>query len=236
MSATGTDKKEKSYIYELYESPVAPEEIEARSFEAIDREAASHGFSDDEWIVVRRMIHTTADFSLINDVKFSPGAIEKAGEALRAGANLYADSNMIKSGLSLMRLQTAFPDYTKNKILCHIADEDVAGECKKAGLPRSLYAIRKAKPKLDGAIVVIGNAPVALLELNRMIAEGEVMPAVVIAMPVGFVHVIESKEELMKLDVEYITIQGRRGGSGIAVSVVHSLLAIASNQKSGDGA
>ncbi|HEB72171.1 MAG TPA: precorrin-8X methylmutase [Nitrospirae bacterium] len=234
MSATGTDKKDRSHIYKLYESPVAPEEIEARSFEAIDREAKSHSFSDDEWIVVRRMIHTTADFSLIGDVKFSTGAIRSACEALRAGASLYADSNMIKSGLSLMRLKAVFPDYTKDKILCHIADEDVAEECKKAGLPRSLYAIRKARPHLDGAVVAIGNAPVALLELNRMIAEGEVRPAVVIAMPVGFVHVIESKEELMGIDAEYITIQGRRGGSGIAVSVVHSLLAIASNQKSGD--
>lgn len=235
MSVSGTDKKGESYIYQLYDAPVAPERIEEMSFEAIDREATSHGFSDDEWIVVRRMIHTTADFSLINDVKFSPGVIEKAGEALRAGANLYADSNMIKSGLSLMRLQSAFPDYTKDKIFCHIADKDVAAECKKAGLPRSLYAIRKAKPNLDGAIVIIGNAPVALLELNRMIAEGEVKPAAVIAVPVGFVHVIESKEELMGLDMEYITIQGRRGGSGIAVSAVHSLLAIAANHKSGDG-
>ncbi|VAX18569.1 Cobalt-precorrin-8 methylmutase, partial [hydrothermal vent metagenome] len=124
MNATGTDKKDRSHIYKLYESPVAPEEIEARSFEAIDREAVSHSFTDDEWIVVRRMIHTTADFSLIGDVKFSPGAIKSACEALRAGASLYADSNMIKSGLSLMRLKAVFPGYTKDKILCHIADDD----------------------------------------------------------------------------------------------------------------
>lgn len=234
MSVTQTDKEKRPYIYKLYESPIAPEEIEARSFETIDREASGHGFSGDEWIIVRRMIHTTADFSLIDDVIFSPGAIDNAVEALRRGARIYADSSMIKSGVSLLRLRSVFPDYTKERVLCHIADEDVVEECKRAGLPRSLFAIRKAKPHLNDGIVLIGNAPVALMELNRMIAEGEVRPAAVIAMPVGFVHVVESKEELMELDAPHITLRGRRGGSAIAVSVIHSLLAIAAARKTAD--
>lgn len=218
-------------VYSLYEAPIAPEKIEAMSFEAIDREAGDHGFSEDEWIVVRRMIHTTADFSLIDSVRFSPGAIESAVEALSGGAHIYADSNMIKTGISEARLKAVRPDYTKQKILCHVADPDVAGEAGKAGLPRSLFAVRKAAGRLDGAVVLIGNAPVALMELCRMITEGEASPAVVVGVPVGFVHVVGSKEELMETGSPYITITGRRGGGALAVSALHSLAAIAARGK-----
>ena len=229
------ETKHRPEVYKLYESPIAPEEIEAKSFEAIDREAMGHGFTNDEWVVVRRMIHTTADFSLMENVKFSPDAIRSTADALSQGAYIYADSNMIKSGVSLARLKSACADYTKDRVLCHIADEDVAAESKKAGLPRSLYAVRKAKPLLDGAVALIGNAPVALMELNRMIVEEKVKPAAVIGIPVGFIHVVESKEELMSVGVPYITITGRRGGSTLAVSAIHSLLAIASAGKRGSG-
>jgi len=215
------------FVYNLYESPVAPEEIERRSFEAIDREADSSRFSPEEWIVVRRMIHTTADFGLLDAVKFSPDAIGAAVEAFGRGAPLYVDSNMIRSGLSVARLAAVWQGYTREMIRCHVADGDVAEECAAAGLPRSIFAARKARPWLDGAVVAIGNAPVALLEINRMVMEEGIRPAVVIGMPVGFIHVLESKEELMRLGVPYITVTGRRGGSPMAVSVVHSLLAIA---------
>ncbi len=223
MNETGTRR---SLIYNLYENRIKPEEIEQRSFDTIDNEADRGDFSDDEWIVVRRMMHTTADLTLGDSVKFSPDAIESAVEALRNGGHIYTDANMSKSGISLARLKSANPDYTKDKVLCHIADGDVAEEGKREGLPRSLYAIRKAQPSLDGAIVLIGNAPVALLELNRMIAEGETKPALVVGAPVGFVHVLESKAELMSMKIPYIVVDGRRGGSGIAVSVIHSLCAI----------
>lgn len=231
-----TEKSSRPLIYNLLEAPMAPEEIEAKSFEAIDAEAQDHGFTRDEWIVVRRMIHTTADFSLLNSVKFSDGVIASASEALRRGAPLYADSNMIRSGISAARLQAVNPAYTKDDVLCHIADADVAAECKSAGLPRSLYAIRKAGRKLDGGIVVIGNAPVALMELNRMIMEEGVRPAAVIGIPVGFIHVIESKEELERTGAPYITITGRRGGSPLGVAVVHSLCAIAAAEGGATGA
>jgi len=229
MSANRTDQNQgaRPGVYALYESPIAPEDIERLSFEAIDREAGGHGFGEEEWIVVRRMIHTTADFGLMDQVKFSDGVFDSAAEALGRGAPLYTDSNMIRSGISAARLRAVCPDYTKERVLCHIADEDVAAEAKRSGLPRSLFAIRKAKESLHGGVVAIGNAPVALLELNRMIAEEGVRPAVVIGMPVGFIHVVESKEELMGAGAPYITIIGRRGGSPLAVSVVHSLCAIA---------
>ncbi|MDH4184843.1 MAG: precorrin-8X methylmutase [Nitrospinota bacterium] len=214
-------------IYSFMERPIAPERIEQMSFEAIDRECGPHQFTPEQWVVVRRMIHTTADFGLMGEVRFSPGAIEAGIEAFRKKSPIYADSNMIKAGLSLARLTKVNPAYTKDDVHCHIADPDVAAECKKSGAPRSLFAARKAKSALDGGVAVIGNAPVALMEISRMIAEGEARPALVIAMPVGFIHVVESKEELMSLDVPYIVAGGRRGGSPMAVSVVHSLLILA---------
>ena len=117
--------------------------------------------------------------------------------------------------------------YRRESIICHVADTDVERKARKTGLPRSLIAIQKAKPLLDGAIVVIGNAPVALMELSRMIIEEGLRPSLVIAMPVGFVHVVESKEELMGLGGPHIATVGRRGGSPLAVSVIHALCGLA---------
>jgi len=220
-------------VHNLYESPMKPEEIEAASFAAIDSEAGEHGFSTDEWIVVRRMIHTTADFALIKSVLFSDDAIESASNALEERCSIYVDSNMIRSGVSEARLKAVNPAYIKDDVVCHVADKDVAEECKTAGLPRSLFAVRKAKNILHGGIAAFGNAPVALLELNRMIVEDGIKPALVIGMPVGFIHVEESKEELKSLGVPYIILEGRRGGSPIAVSVIHSLCAIAAERVRG---
>jgi precorrin isomerase len=163
----------------------------------------------------------------MRDVRFSDGAIESAIKAFRRKCPLFTDSNMIKAGLSLARLTKVNPDYTKDDVHCFIADPWVAAESKRTRLPRSLFAARKAKDILHGGVAVVGNAPVALMEINRMIAEEGVRPALVIGTPVGFIHVVESKEELMKLGVPYIAVQGRRGGSPMAVSVVHSLLILA---------
>lgn len=214
-------------IHALYESPMSGRDIEERSFSIIDREAPPHPFSPEQWQVVRRMIHTTADFGLIEDVRFSPDAVESGTAALRAGRPIYADSNMIRSGISLARLRAVCPDYAAETVICHVADEDVAARAREAGLPRSLFAIRKAKAALRGGIVACGNAPVAVLEINRMIVEEDVKPALVIAMPVGFVHVVECKDELMSLGVPHIVLAGRRGGSPLAVSVVHALCSLA---------
>jgi cobalt/nickel transport system ATP-binding protein/precorrin-8X/cobalt-precorrin-8 methylmutase len=180
------------------------------------------------------MIHTTGDFGLIDAVKFSPGAISSGIEALRCCRLIYVDSRMIQSGLSLKRLQSVHGGYDPSRIVCHVNDEEVAEKAQQMGLPRSLFAIRKAKSILDGSLVVFGNSPIALLELNRLILEEQIRPALVIAMPVGFVHVIESKEELISLDVPYIALTGRRGGSPLAVSVVHALCTIAGGQRYGE--
>lgn len=222
-------KKEKvsPLIHDFYASPLSGEEIESRSFAIIDQEAPAHGFSPEEWQVVRRMIHTVGDFGIMDRLRFSPGAVEAAKQALGQGSLIYCDSNMIRSGLSLARLKKVSPDYSPEKVLCYVADQEVAQEAAQKGWPRSLLAVRKARPFLGGAIVVFGNAPVALLELNRMIIEEDLRPALVIAMPVGFVHVLESKEELMSLGVPFIALTGRRGGSPLAVSVIHALCSLA---------
>lgn len=219
-------EKHTPFIYGFYASPLSGEEIEARSMEMIDREAPSKPFGPDKWQVVRRMIHTAGDFSLIEAVRFSPDAIAAGTEALRIGSTIYVDSRMIQYGLSLPRLQSVNPGYSPKSIVCHIADVGVAQQARQAGLPRSLFSLRKAKPILHGNVAVFGNSPVALLELNRLILEEHIRPALVIAMPVGFIHVIESKEELMSLDIPYIAIAGRRGGSPLAVSVIHALCSI----------
>lgn len=215
-------------IHRLLQNPLSGPEIEARSFAIIDQEIPSrNGFSPTAWEIVRRMIHTCADPSLAAAVKFSADAIASGTEALRRGRTIYADSNMIRAGLSLARLRSASAGYGPERIVCHVADTDVAKQAEASRLPRSLYAIRKAKALLAGGIAVFGNAPVALLELNRMVLEENIRPALVIAMPVGFVHVVESKQELMSLGVPFIAIEGRRGGSTLAVSVAHALCTLA---------
>lgn len=214
-------------VHDLMERPMSGEAIEARSLSLIDAEAPPHNLAPEQWAVARRMIHTTADFSLLGDLRFSGDAIDAAVKALRAGRPIYADSNMIRSGLSLARLRQVCPAYAPDSILCHVADANVAEEARAAGLPRSLFAVRKARAALDGGIAVFGNAPVALLELNRMIQEEGLSPALVIGMPVGFVHVVESKDELMRMGVSFIALAGRRGGSPLAVSVLHALCGVA---------
>jgi precorrin-8X/cobalt-precorrin-8 methylmutase len=221
------DTKREALVHGLYRQPLTGEEIEARSFAAIDREAPAHTFGVEPWAIVRRMIHTTADFSLARDVRFSERAIESGAEALQRGAPIYVDSNMIRAGLSLARLKRVCPAYSAEAIHCHVADADVAAAARDSRLPRSLHAVRKAQRMLDGGIAVFGNAPVGLLELNRLVLEAGVRPALVVAMPVGFVHVVESKEELMTLGVPFIALSGRRGGSPLAVSVIHALCGLA---------
>lgn len=226
-------------IQELLAHPMSGPEIEARSFEIIDRERSDHDrFSPAEWEVVRRMIHACGDPSLAGAMRFSSDAISAGVGALRRGAPVYVDSSMIRSGLSLPRLRSAWPGYGPDRIRCHVADPDVAQQAEQGRLPRSLFALRKARAALPDGLAVFGNAPVALLELNRLIIEEGVRPALVLAMPVGFVHVTDSKEELMAQGVPFVATIGRRGGSTLAVAAVHALCTLAaapqSNTEGGD--
>ncbi len=218
-------------IYNLHDQLMTGEDIEARSFEIIEQEIQSGSFSFEEWQVVKRILHATADFKLLDEIRFSVDAITAACSALRLGAPIYVDSNMIRAGISLSRLRLACEKYNSQSIMCYVADPDVADAARESGLPRSLYAVRKAKHRLKDGIAIFGNAPVGLMELSRLITEESVLPAFVIAMPVGFVHVTESKNEFMSLGVPYVAISGRRGGSPLAVSALHALCALAAAQK-----
>ena len=220
-------------IHTFLAHPLSGPEIEKRSFEIIDAEPGANGFPAGPWEIVRRMIHTTGDMTLAPLVRFTPDAVEAGLRALRKGAPIFCDSNMIRAGLSLARLRRINPVYSPDRIFCHVADADVAEDAARTNLPRSLFALRKARSMLDGGLAVFGNAPVALLELNRLVIEEGIRPALVVGMPVGFVHVEESKEELRSLPVPSIVITGRRGGSPLAVSVVHALCVLAEKDDGG---
>jgi precorrin-8X/cobalt-precorrin-8 methylmutase len=224
----------RSIMRDFLEHPMSGPEIEARSMEIIDREAPAHSFSSDEWQIVRRMIHTTGDFGIIDAVCFSPGAVDAGIRALLGCRSIYVDANMIRAGISLARLRAVCGFYRRESVICHVADEDVSRKARRTGLPRSLFAVQKAKSLLEGAIVVIGNAPVALMEVSRMVMEEGLQPSLVVALPVGFVHVVESKAELMSLGVPFIATAGRRGGSPVAVSVVHALCGLAVNRQAAE--
>ena len=214
-------------IHQLLARPRSGADIEAGSFAVIDREAGAHGWAPDQWAVARRLVHTCADFGILEGLRFRHDAVAAGIRALRAGRPIYVDANMIRSGLSLARLRAVHRGYGPGDLHCHVADADVAEQAAESGLPRSLFALRKAAPLLEGAIVAIGNAPVALLELNRMIVEEGLRPALVVGMPVGFVHVLESKRELLALDVPAVVLEGRRGGSPLVVATLHALAGLA---------
>ncbi len=205
-------------------------DIEAESFRIIEEEYVLHKnsftqeFQPDEWRVARRLIHSSADMSIVQYLSFQHDAIASAKAALRNKAAIFCDSTMIKSGLSLARLQVVNPAYTKDDIHCYIADDDVIATAQQRGTTRALCSAEKARPLLNGAIVLIGNAPLALARIARYILEEDVRPALVVGMPVGFVNVVESKALLGRCAVPHIVLQGRRGGSALAVTTLHAIM------------
>ncbi len=201
-------------------------DIEKESFDRIDKEAGSRkaNWSDSEWKVIRRLIHTTANFKIIDHIKFSNNPIEAGLNAINSGKVIYSDSNMIKSGLSVFKLQQFNEIYTRESIRCYIADSKVAQIAKEKKVSRALTAVEYAKELIDDAIVLIGNAPLALAGIIRLAEEENIRPALIIGMPVGFVNVIESKELLYQSDIPYISIEGRMGGSPLAVATLHALM------------
>ncbi len=199
--------------------------IERNSFAIVDAEAGEHNYAEDQWGVVRRMIHASADFEFNGLTRFSENAVATGREALASGAAIIADVEMICVGLSKPRL--AHFGVTAHHF---ISDADVIAQAKKENTTRAVQAIRKAHDKglLDGGIVAVGNAPTALLEIIRLVREENVKPALVIGMPVGFVSALESKEELCTTtQTEWIITHGRKGGSTLVVATIHALLALA---------
>ena len=200
-------------------------EVEQESFRRIEAEMGAHTFTPEEWPVARRLIHTTACLSIAEELHFAHGPIEAARSAVRDGRPIYCDSNMIRSGISVARLSSICPrGYTREHLHCYIAEKEVARRAHARGTTRALAALDQARPILEGAIVLIGNAPLALAGLVRMIEQEGIRPALVIGLPVGFVHVKESKAMLMRTDIPQLVLKGRRGGSPLAVAALHGML------------
>jgi precorrin-8X/cobalt-precorrin-8 methylmutase len=202
--------------------------IEDSSFAIIDQEAGPHGFSPEQWQVVRRVIHATADFEFTNLMRFSPGAVAAGIQALRGGCPLLVDVRMIAAGLNEDRLAAY-----GCRVHSYISDEDVISAARAHNSTRAIESMRKAQRAgtLDGAVVAIGNAPTALLELVRLVREQAARPALIIGVPVGFVSAAESKDAVLAADVPAIVARGRKGGSPIAVAIIHALLLLSTAVK-----
>ena len=200
--------------------------IEHDSFAIIDSEAGPHDYSAEQWPLVRRMIHANADFEFNGLTAFHPEAMQAGLRAvLKGGTPVVADVEMICVGLSRPRL-AHFGMATHH----YISDPDVIAQAHAEGTTRAVQAMRKAQRQgtLDGAIVGIGNAPTALIEVIRLIREEGVKPALIVGMPVGFVSAAESKDLLMTLtDIPWLAIRGRKGGSTLVVAAIHALLGLA---------
>ncbi|OGU18398.1 MAG: precorrin-8X methylmutase [Geobacteraceae bacterium GWC2_53_11] len=201
-----------------------PEQIETESFRIIDSEIGDHDWSEAEWQIVRRAIHTSADFEYARTMIFSEDAVARAVTALASGAGIVTDTNMALSGISKPRLATF-----GCSLSCHVADHDVAEQARQEGVTRSIIALRKGVDNPDNRIFVIGNAPTALFELLRLIETGAAKPALIIGLPVGFVGAEESKNALASArhDIPFITNIGRKGGSNVAAAVVNALAILA---------
>ena len=202
--------------------------IEDESFSIIDAEVGAHGFPPAEWQVVRRVIHATADFEFRTLLKFHPEAVRRGIAALVGGASILVDVKMIAAVLNQDRLASY-----GCTVRSFISDEDVIAEAKAKNSTRAIEAMRKAHRlgHLDGAVVAIGNAPTALLEVVRLVREEGARPALILGVPVGFVSAAASKEAVLELDAPYIVARGRKGGSPIAVAIIHALLYLAAESK-----
>ena len=211
---------------------MSPAEIEQESFRRIEAECDLHRtLSAPHWRVARRKLHRDliagidADevhAHLSGNLCHDPVAAGLA--ALRRKAPIFCDSQMLRSGLSLPKLRTLHPGYGPEDLHCYITDPDVVERARAEGHTRALCSAEKARPLLDGGIVLIGNAPLALARIARYILEEGVRPALVVGMPVGFVNVVESKELLARCPVPQIVLEGRRGGSALAVTTLHAVM------------
>lgn len=196
-------------------------DIEKKSMAIIEQEVGKHSYSEMEWVIVRRIIHATADFDFAkqNAIAFHKDAIVSALNAIASRCAIVGDSDIVLAALNKKNLN----DFGL-RCVCNISDALVADEAKQFNNTRAEVAMRRAAAEINNGIVAIGNAPTALYEVIRMVSEGIVKPALIIGIPVGFVSAVESKEELLSVSVPYITNKGRKGGSTVAASIINALL------------
>lgn len=205
-------------------------DIEKRSFEIIESEVGDHQYNENEWVIVRRVIHATADFDFADKGKivFHKKAIESAFNALRERCTIVTDVDMVLAAIN----KKSIIDLGL-KAVCYISDSMVAEQAHRLGKTRSETAMRRAAKDMDGGIVAIGNAPTALYEVISMVREGITKPAIVVGIPVGFVSAAESKEELAKMhNLPFITNVGRKGGSSAVSSIINAIMLLYQSKRS----
>lgn len=199
---------------------VLPQEIERRSFEIITQELGDTPLIPGTEPIVKRCIHTSADFDYAENLVFSEGVVEQAMEAIRQGASIVTDTQMGKSGINKKKLAQY-----GGEVYCFMSDEDVAEQAKKNGTTRAVASMEKAARLDKKLIFAVGNAPTALVRLYELVKEGILKPELIIAVPVGFVNVVQSKELILELEqTPYIVARGRKGGSNIAACICNALL------------
>ena len=198
---------------------VLPADIEKRSFEIITEELGDKILIPGTEPIVKRCIHTSADFDYADNLAFSDGVVERALDAIRNGASIVTDTQMAKAGINKKSLARF-----GGEVKCFMSDEDVAELAKKNGTTRAVASMDKAA-ELEGPVIfAIGNAPTALVRIYELVKEGKLRPELIIAVPVGFVNVVPSKELILSLDVPSIVARGRKGGSNIAACICNALL------------
>lgn len=196
-----------------------PMEIEQRSFEIISQEAGDAIPDDERAMIIKRVIHTSADFDYIQNLCFSENAVQIAQKALKSGAWIVTDTKMALSGINKKSLQLA-----GGEAHCFISDEDIAQAAKEQGTTRASVCVDKAARLGRPLIYAVGNAPTALIRLYELIRQGTFRPELIIGVPVGFVNVVQSKELIMQTDVPYIVAKGRKGGSNVAAAICNALI------------
>ena len=205
---------------------VQPREIETRSFEIITEELGDHKFQPGTELIVKRCIHTSADFEYADSLYFSEGAVEQAIEAIKNGASIVTDTQMAKAGINKKALGKF-----GGEGFCFMSDEDVAAKAKAEGSTRAAACMDKAAALGKPVIFAIGNAPTALVRLYELIQEKKISPYLIIGVPVGFVNVVQSKEMIMESGAPCIVAKGRKGGSNIAACICNALLYMIDNER-----
>ena len=198
---------------------VLHEEIEKRSFEIITQELGERTLPEKIAPIVKRAIHTSADFDYYDNMKFSADVPDKIAAAIRIGAVIVTDTQIAKAGI----IKPTLAKYG-GEVLCFMSDEDVAQKAKEDGTTRATASIDKAATLEKPIIFAIGNAPTALVRIRELYEEGKLKPEAVIGVPVGFVNVCESKELIMETDIPYIVAKGRKGGSNVAAAICNAIL------------
>ena len=196
-----------------------PSEIEKRSMAIIEEKIKDKNIDEKNKDVVKRVIHTTADFDYADNLVFSENAVDIFIEKLKNGANIVTDTNMALAGINKRVLNKL-----EVKAYCFMADDDVAKEAAERGITRAAVSVEKAS-KLEGeTIFVVGNAPTSLIAIDRLVSEGKLSPSLIVGVPVGFVNVVESKKLIMEGNIPYIVSKGNKGGSTVAAAIVNAVL------------